>query len=90
MVEVVEESLVERQTGTQNRGHNNVIINKLHLGLTQRSLDHLGGIVQLFREFIGRDLANALEVAAESHRVLLDVLVAQLGQKGVQNRVLLV
>jgi hypothetical protein len=42
----------------------------------------------LFADLVGKQLANALQVTAEPHAVVLHVYIAQLGYKVVKNGIL--
>ena len=74
---------------TENRRHHDLLVDHLDGGFTQRRLDNARFVAERFRYFVGRDLADALHVAAETHRVLLNPLVTDLSDEFVENRVLL-
>ena len=90
IVEVIQKTLMVGKTGPQNRRHDDPVIDRLDGRFAQRSLDHAGRIGQLFRNLVRRDFADTLEIAAETHRVGLDRLVADLRDEFVENGVLTV
>ena len=89
VVEIIEETLVERQPGTQDGGDDNPVVDLLHDGFAQRRFDRPRRVVQFLREFVGRDFADTLHVAAETHRIGLHLSVANLGDELVEHGVLL-
>ena len=80
---------MERQAGTQNSGDDDPVFGQLHGRHAQGRLHRPGCETERLRNLVGRDLADALHVAAETHRIGLHRLVADLGDELVENRVLL-
>ena len=81
---------MQRQTRTKDGCKHNFVVNHLHLGITQRRAYHARRIVQRLRDFVGHNLAHALQIAAETHRIFLHLDVAQLGEILVYQRRLVV
>ena len=73
----------------QDRRDDQPVVDRLHGRLAQRRLHDTGRVVERSRNLVGRHLADALHVAAETHRIPLDRLVADLGDEFVENGVLL-
>ena len=90
IVEVIQKPLMVGKTGAQNRRHDDPVVDRLDGRFAQRSLDHAGRIGQLFRNLVRRDFADTLQIAAETHRVGLDRLVADLRDEFVEDGVLTV
>ena len=89
VVEVVEKPLMIGKSRTENRRHHDLLVDHLDGGFTQRRLDNARFVAERFRYFVGRDLADALHVAAETHRIPLNPLVADFCDEFVENGVLL-
>ena len=64
VVEVVEKPLMIGKSRTENRRHHDLLVDHLDGGFTQRRLDNARFVAERFRYFVGRDLADALHVAA--------------------------
>ena len=73
----------------EDRRHDELVVDHLDGGFAQRRLDDTRFVIERLRNLVGRDLADALHVAAETHRVLLNPLVTDLSDEFVENRVLL-
>ena len=76
LVEHIQESLVERQPGSQYGGNHHVFLRQGDVDGSQRRGDGLGLVLQGFRELVSHDLANALDVMTKQKAVLLVILVA--------------
>ncbi len=85
VVEVVQETLVEGQSRTQDRGQHHAVGDHRHRSLAQGRLHDPLLVVEGFRYLVGRDLADAFEVAAETHRIGVDPLVADFGDELAEN-----
>ena len=79
---------MEGKTRTEDGRYNHPVVDGLDGGFAQRRLDHARNIFERLRNLIGRHLADAFQIAAEAHRILLDGLVADLRDEFVENRVL--
>ena len=90
IVEVVQESLMKGKSRPEDRSDHDLVGDHRYRSLAQRSFDHLHRILERFRYFIGHDLSDTLQITAETHRILLDRLVADFGDKLVENGVLTV
>ena len=66
---------MERQTGAEDGAEDDLVVREGRGGLAERRLDLDGLVVQLLADLIGTDLADALQVAAEAERVLLNVYI---------------
>ena len=60
IVEIVQESLMVRQPGPQDRRHDDLVVDQPDLRFAQRRLDDTGRIGELLRDLIGRDLPDTL------------------------------
>ena len=78
MVEDVEEALMEGQTGAKHGGQDDFVVRCVGLGLGQRRLYGLFGIVQRLAHLVGHQLTDALQVEAEGASVGLNLDVSQL------------
>ena len=89
VVEHIEESLVKRQSGTENGTDNNTVGRQTDTCHAQRRSDLLRLIVERLRNLKGFIFANTLDVVTEKKAVLLILTVAHLGQVSVNNGVLI-
>ena len=89
MVEDVEETFVERQTGTQYGGQQEVVLDDGHLGCPQGGGDGLCFVGECARDFVGHGFAYATDVLPEQGSVALVGFVANLGHELVDDGVLL-
>ena len=89
VVEDVEETLMERQTGTEDGAEHQLVGRHIHLGNAKRSLDVALLIVERLAQLVGDEFADAHDVVAEQQTVLLIVLVAHLRHILVNDRVAL-
>ena len=89
VVEVVQDTLMQRQTGTENRSHYNLVVRSRDVCYAQRSHVFLMAVFQMLADLISEDLSEPFEVSAETLAVLLDSLVAHLCDEFVENRILL-
>ena len=76
MVEIVEETLVERNTGTENSSQHQRRLYYLRLRHRKRSERIDGLICESLGNLVGHNLADAFEIAAETKHVLLYVYIA--------------
>ena len=88
VVEDVEEAIVERQSGTEDSGQDNLVRRYIYLCSAQRCDDTLGFVVQRLGDFKSLELADAHDIVAEKQSVLLIVLVADFCQILVDDRIL--
>ena len=89
VVEVVQDTLMQRKTGTENRSHYNLVVRSRDVCYAQRSHVFLMAVFQMLADLISEDLSEPFEVSAETLAVLLDSLVAHLCDEFVENRILL-
>ena len=87
VVEHIDKTLVERQTGTQHSGNQQVFLWQLDIDGAQWCCNSLGTILQGFRQLVGHHLAHTLDVMTEQQTVLLVVLVSQLRHVQIDNRI---
>ena len=90
IIKVIQKTLMQRQSCTQNCSHNNLVANHLHRSLAKWCLHNLSLIVERARNLITHNLAHTLEIAAKTHRIALHLAVANLSNEFVENRILLV
>ncbi len=90
VVEVVEESLMERDAGAEDGGEHDLFVGQHHLGLAERGFHLLRRVAEAFADFVSHHLAHPFQVAAEAHAVFLNAGIADLRDEAVENRVLLV
>ncbi len=81
---------MQRQSRAEDSRHNDLVAYHLHRSLAQRRLDDAGFVVERLRDLVTHHLADSLDVAAKTHRILLHMFVADLRDKFVENRILLV
>ena len=78
VIEIVEESLVERDSCTENRGEYNLC--RYHLAFCHgqgcECVDRV--IIEGFADFIGHYFTYPFKVSAETQHVFLDIYIAQL------------
>ena len=87
MIEHIDKTLVERQTGTQHSGNQQVFLWQLDIDSAQWCCNGLGTILQGFRQLVGHHLAHTLDIMTEQQTVLLIVLVSQLRHVQIDNRI---
>ena len=88
-IEDMEVAFVEGQTGTQDRGHKEVILGQGDVDGTEGRGYGLSLVFQDFRQFECHHFADASDIVSEEQAILLIGLVAQLGHVLVNNGVLL-
>ena len=89
VVEHVENALVQRQTGTHDRGDDELGVVRSDLGGAERRDDILDGIIQRPGNLIAEDLAYALEIGPEAEAVFLDGGIAHFCDESVEDGVVL-
>ena len=88
MVEDIEETRVEGQSGTKDGGDDDAVVLGRGCGRAERCLYEFSAVVERLRDFEGHGLAYSLEVATEALAVALDNDVTQLGYVTVDDSVL--
>ena len=78
---------MQRKTGSENGREDYVVTGNAALGYAQRGRDVFEAVAQGLAYLVCEDLAYTLQIAAESHVVLLDILVPDLCDELVQNGV---
>ena len=78
MVEDVQESLVEGQSGPQHGGDDDVVLGQGDVDATERSGDVLRLVFERFGQFVCHHLPDAPDVVSEEHSVLLILPVSNL------------
>ena len=79
---------MEGQSGAQDSTQHDIVLGQRHLKRSQWGRDGLVLIFKLLGNLVGHQLADTLHIVTEKQTVFLDVLVAQLVQKLVDNTVL--
>ena len=79
---------MKRETCPEDGSHHHLLIIGMHPGDTERSHDILVRRIHLPADLICEDFAQSFKVSAETHAVLLDIPVAHLCDKLVENRIL--
>ena len=87
-IEVTQESLVERQSGTQDGGEHHAVVDYASLFHAQRRLDLHLAIAQALGDFVGHDLSQTVDVSAEAQTLLLQYFVAHFAHELTHKRVL--
>ena len=89
VVEDIEESLMQRQTGTQDSSQHELVGNGVDRCDAQRRL-HVGLlVVERLAHFDCHEFADSLDVATETEAILLDVDIADFAQVHVEHAVVL-
>ena len=86
MVEEVEDTLLERQAGPEDRGDHERGVAGRDTGDTEGGDDVFLGVGEFLGEFIGKDLADAFEIGPETETVFLDGGIPHLCDEIVENR----
>ena len=89
MVEHVEESLMEGETGTEHSSNQQILLRQRDLERSQRGRDRLRFVFQSLRELEGHHLTDTSDVVTKQHTVPLVVLVAQFRHIQVDHRITL-
>ena len=89
LVEHVEESLVERQTGTKHGSQYDVILGQGNVDGTKRCRNGLRLVFQSLRQFVGHHFTDTHDIVTEHQAIPLVVLVTQLRHILIDNRVVL-
>ena len=79
LIENIEKTLVERQSGSENGSYDNRIVRRVAIGHSQRCCNLLDTVFQPLAHLVGHCMANAREIVAEAHTVALHVNIAQFG-----------
>ena len=83
LVEEIEESFVEHQSGPQDRAEHHIVVGGSHFGCAERCHDLFCRVFEPLANLVGHCFAYSDGVAPESHAVGLYVTVAQLGDEAV-------
>lgn len=89
MVEHIQESSMQRQSGTENSGNHHLVIGCADRRHPQGSLYLLDRIRQFLTHFIRHYLSNAFNITAETHTVALDCYITNFRHVLVQDRICL-
>ena len=89
VVEVVEDTLMKRKSGTKDGCYNYAAVISRDLRYSKRCHILFAGIVKVLAYLIGENLAESFEISAETHAVLLDSLVTHLRNEFVENGIFL-
>ena len=84
-VEHVEETLVERQAGTQHGAHHDAVVVSRHFLDGKGCLNVFDRIVERATHLVGHGVGDAAQVAAEERAVGLRVHIAQLRHEAVNH-----
>jgi hypothetical protein len=79
---------VEGEAGAEDGGDDGLVFEGFGDGDAEGGLDFTFFVGEGFADLNGGDFADAFEVAAEAHAVLLDVLVADLADPVAEERIL--
>ena len=75
IIEHTQETLMERQAGTQDGGKHHAVAKHVALLHAKRRLNAHGVVLQLLGYLISHDLAQTLDVGAEAQALLLQLIV---------------
>jgi hypothetical protein len=89
IAETVQETLVEGETGTEDRRQDDLVIQDRHLRYAKRGSDIFSLVFQAFAYLVTEDFTGTFQVDAEAEPVFLDPYVAHLCDEVVKNRVAL-
>lgn len=70
--------MVERQAGPEDRGEHHLVGRFAADAFSERGFYFNIAIIEALGDLVGHDLAEAVEIVAEAHRIFLDFHIAQL------------
>lgn len=85
IVKEIQYALMQRQSSTEDGGHDDSVVICRYVRYSERGTYILDRIVQGLADFVSKDFPDPLKISAESHVVLLDILVPHLGHEAVED-----
>src|ERR1041385_9056585 len=88
LVKNIQQSLVQRNSGTENGSNHRLFFEHRHRGNTQRSSYLAHCVWKMLADFIRKNFSQPLEIGSETQAVFLYFHIAELGNILVDDRVL--